>query len=67
MQLHTAFDVEAIFRMRRKKLYDPKYRKQIGLPAVKMGKRLLFRDEDIQALVERGLEVFEGKAKNSNP
>ena len=37
-------------------LRDKRYRLRIGLPAVKVGRRLVFREEDIEQLIHCGRE-----------
>jgi hypothetical protein len=46
-------------------LRDKRYRLRIGLPAVKVGRRLGFREEDVERLITRGREkVLCGGAAN---
>ncbi len=46
-------------RVRESTVRDPKWRQRVGLPAVRIGRRMLFREQDLLALVERGLEKDE--------
>jgi len=36
--------------------YDPRIRARLKLPAVRIGKRMMFRESDVIALIERGTE-----------
>ncbi len=46
-------------RVRESTVRDPKWRQRVRLPAVRIGRRMLFREQDLLALVERGLEKDE--------
>ena len=37
-------------------LSDKRYRARIGLPAVKVGRRVGFREDDVEKLMQRGRE-----------
>jgi hypothetical protein len=37
-------------------LLDPRYRRRLGLPVVRIGRLLRFRVEDVEKLVARGAE-----------
>lgn len=44
-------------------LYDPRRRQRLGLPAVRLGRRLMFVEADVLALIERGRERLDERGE----
>jgi excisionase family DNA binding protein len=40
----------------REVVYSPRWRSRVGLRAVRVGRSLRFREDDVRALIERGTE-----------
>jgi hypothetical protein len=61
--LYDANEAEDILLLGRKALRKLAYRRQIGLPAIKVGKRLLFHSDDIEKVFNAGRERFGVKSE----
>ena len=55
-KLFTVAEFEAAVPVAKGMSYKPDFRAAIGLPAVKIGRRLFFRESDVQALIDRSVE-----------
>jgi hypothetical protein len=62
MQLLRAVDVAKLLKIYSKQLYETEFRKRWNLPAVRVGRSIRFREEDVQRIIDQGLEKFEDKA-----
>jgi hypothetical protein len=51
--LLTARELAARYRVKLSSVYDPRFRKRVGLQARKLGKKLLFAVEDIERAIKR--------------
>jgi hypothetical protein len=51
-------EVSEILRCRLRSLYEPVYRQRIGLPAVRVGRKFLFKEVDVLRIIEQGTEKF---------
>lgn len=49
-------DVAALLKLKTRTPYDPRWRRRAGLNAVRVGRALRFKAEDVQRLIQRGLE-----------
>ena len=56
--LYDADQAEDLLFLGRQALRRPKYRKKLGLPAIRVGKRLVFDSEDVDRIVEKRRERF---------
>jgi hypothetical protein len=61
--LYDTNEAEDMLLLGRKALRKLAYRKQLGLPAIKVGKRLLFHSDDIEKVLAAGREPFGVKDK----
>lgn len=44
-------------------IIDRRYRERVGLRCVRVGRRLLFTEQDIEAIIRRGREVWPGDGR----
>jgi excisionase family DNA binding protein len=58
MTLLTNYDVAEMLGVAPQTVYNKPWRARIGLPAVKVGSSLRFRREDVERIIEAGLEVL---------
>ena len=56
-------DVAALLKLKSRTPYDPRWRLRVGIRAIRVGRSLRFRAEDIQELIERGLEYSPDEAR----
>jgi Helix-turn-helix domain len=58
MRLLLIKEVSDMLRIQERVLYQARVREKIGLRAIKIGGRLRFLEEDVERLIEQGLENF---------
>jgi hypothetical protein len=56
MEVRSKKDAAAMLRVAESSLADRRYLARIGLPVVRVGRRVLFDVRDIERLLERGRE-----------
>lgn len=61
LKLLTAREAASVLRGKERSFYDVRYRERLGLRAVRFGKRLLFHESDIRALLRREALPGEGR------
>ncbi len=62
----TLDEAAKVLRVSTRSLSDRKFRVRIGLPARRIGKRLIFTEEDLLATLDRGRESFETTGGKAN-
>jgi hypothetical protein len=65
VQLFDRNEVAKLLKLSAESLFDPRFRARIGLPAVRIGRTLRFRPEDVNKLISRALEKFPAKSNTS--
>jgi Helix-turn-helix domain len=63
-QLLNIAEAAKLTRIPLHSFYKRDYRKRIGLPTVKIGKRLFFKLSDVEDLIGRSRELLHGEAAN---
>lgn len=58
MRTFTIDEAAAVLRVSPRSLGDRRFRCRLGLQALKVGRRLVFAEEDIRLLLERSRERF---------
>ena len=66
MRLLLIKEVADMLRIQERVLYKSKVRERMGLPTIKIGGRLRFREDDVQRLISEGREVFDGTTEAAN-
>jgi hypothetical protein len=61
MNLLTREEAARILGISAFSLYSRQVRSSLGLPCVRVGSRIRFRPEDIQRVIDRGLEMLVSK------
>lgn len=61
MRTYSLEEAAGLLKRSPRSLADKRYRLRIGLPARKVGRGILFLEEDLRKLLERGKEPFPGE------
>ncbi len=58
MRIYTIDEAAAVLRISPRSLSDRRYRLRLGLAGRKIGRRILFTEDDLARLLEEGREIF---------
>lgn len=63
MKIYSVDEAAALLKISPRSLADKRYRLKLHLPALKIGRRIVFAEADLLCVLERGREALPGCAE----